>query len=268
MDKIRTNLKAKTLLISGFLLCLSIVLLIFLFPKEKLGIPPKVYKEKLKAKTISDSTQNIQPEAAFKKVNDTTVVFFFKDLSNEYNYKIIDRFYSNESHRYFDTIIRIIKIFTKNDSLVQKIYPKLSMSPWYLNFVRKYRLRVSRSFITGKNAYYEDVDNYCGEIVVADLNFDGLEDFATPVDSGADNGPHYAFYIQQKNNKFKFNKYLSEEVIWFPEKFNDSLKTFTTITPCGIYGIAYQHFRYDTSTVQWRATKGYLIDVRTGKVMK
>jgi hypothetical protein len=209
--------------------------------------------------TKIDSTPNTQ------KPKDSTVVLSFKDLSHVYNYKIVDKYHRSES--YYDSVSRVIRIFDKKDSLIQKIYPKLEMTPWYFLDL-SIPLRLSRSYITGKNADHADIDNYCGEIVVADLNFDGLEDFATPIGSGADNGPHYAFYIQDTNRRFKLNRYLTENVIWFPTTIVDSLMTFTTTVPCGAMGLGYQTFRYDPAFKKWKLIKHYIIDVTTGKRMK
>lgn|GEM_PF-1347229 len=218
-------------------------------------------------KSDSDNLiENTSKNKKQKKLADTSVVLFFNDLSNKYNYRITDRYHCNGGARYYDSIARVISVFDKNGSLIQTIHPALRISPWYFN--DQYALKISRSFITGKNANYKDIDNYCGEIVVADLNFDGLEDFATPVDQGADNGPHYAFYIQDKNNRFILNSYLTEKVIWFPEKFNDSLMTMTSVIPCTIYGLKHITHQYDTISKNWKKTGDYTIDVRTGKLLK
>jgi len=216
-----------------------------------------------------DSTKNIESisKQDTKKLIDTTVVLYFNDLSNVYNYKIIDKYYCVNSHNYHDSVSRVIKIFNKKDSLIQIIRPNLKMTPWYF-LELSVPLKKSRSYVTGKNVNYKDMDNYCGEIVVADLNFDGLEDFATPIDQGADNGPHYAYYIQNKKNRFLFNKYLTENLIWFPEKINDSLMTFTNEIPCTIYGLNYNTFKYDSISKKWRKIEDYTIDIRTGKLMK
>jgi hypothetical protein len=220
----------------------------------------EIIKVDVSKKEKSDTIQNT------KKLNDTTIVFFFTDLSNVYNYKIIDKYINVDNKKFYDSVSRVIKVYTKNDSLIQKIYPDLQITPWY--YFVDYQVRISRSFVTGKNAHYDDVDNYCGEIVIADLNFDGLEDFATPVNSGADNGPHYAFYIQNELNKFKLNNYLTENVVWFPEKINDSLMTLTNEIPGSVYYLYTHSYKYDTISKKWKKVKSYSIDIRTGKISR
>ncbi|MFN8368635.1 MAG: hypothetical protein U0Y96_15475 [Candidatus Kapaibacterium sp.] len=203
---------------------------------------------------------------------DTTIVLSFKNLSTIYNYKIIDRFYFDEESP--NRVKRSIVISNKVDSVVQKIYPKLNITPWCYNWENgKYlglepHQTISRSYTTGKNIKKQITDNYCGEIVVADLNFDGLEDFATPVDCGASNGSHYQFYIQNQQHEFVSNKYLTEEVMWFPEKINDSLKTFTRVLPGSLYFIFYKTYTYDTLLYKWRVIKSYSVDIRNNKTVK
>jgi len=199
---------------------------------------------------------------------DTNVVMYFKNLSNVYNYKIIDKGFSHGRARYFDSARRVIKIYSKTDSLIQKIYPTLDDIPIYFYSKKGSLGKLSRSYITGQNAQSESGDDYFGELVVADFNFDGLEDFATAIGHGADNGSHYAYYIQNENHRFEYNAYLTENVIWFPQEINDSLKTFTTLVPWTMVGLCHKTFKYYPGRKKWRVTKDYVEDVRTGKLLK
>jgi hypothetical protein len=51
-----------------------------------------------------------------------------------------------------------------------------------------------RSYETGKNAHKAVVDNDYGDLVVADINFDGLADVVLKTDGGGNGGPYYTFY--------------------------------------------------------------------------
>lgn len=267
MQKI--NLKTKKIII--FTLLLIVTALIVIKFKSSLDQDIVIITPTIRQSDSFkiDSFKNMTTELAFKskKLLDTTVVLSFNDLSNKYNYKITDQYYCVNSQWDYDSVSRVINIFNKKDSIVQEIHPNLRMSPWYFH-MNEVHLRLSRSYITMKNANYKDMDNYSGEIVVADLNFDGLEDFATPIDQGVDNGPHYAFYIQNKNYRFEINNYLTDNVIWFPEKINNSLMTFTNMIPCTIYGLNYNTFKYNSASNKWSKIEDYTIDIRTGKLMK
>ncbi|MFN8394583.1 MAG: hypothetical protein U0176_07930 [Bacteroidia bacterium] len=169
---------------------------------------------------------------------------------------------------YRDSVVRVIKILDKKDSLIQRIYPEMQMLPLSFGKDHDPPLSLSRSFVTGKNQNKLIYDDYYGEIVVADLNFDGLEDFGTPVDCGADNGPHYAFYIQDRPFHFKFNRYLTDKVVWFPSEFNDSLKRFTTVVPCMVSLVGRTTFHFDSISNKWKKISHHFIDYQTGKRMR
>lgn len=250
-----------------FILLLAIGLFILFKSPNKQEKKQVIQSKKRETSTVTNTILKIE-EKTVKKLNDTTLYLYFDELSDVYNYRIIDKFYANNSSRNYDSLVRIIKVFEKNDSLIQTIIPKLYLNADWYYFDREKPKKLVRSYITGENTQTKVVNNYMAHLIIADLNFDGLEDFATPIDHGADNGPHHAFYIQQKSGKFRYNQYLSNELIWFPEKFNDSLKTFTRIMAAGAWGIGYTTFKYDTIRNKWKIIKNYQIDLETGKVVK
>lgn len=53
----------------------------------------------------------------------------------------------------------------------------------------------TRSYSTEKNKKVEVSDYDFGDLVIADLNFDGRDDLAIKHDSGENGGPFYNFYI-------------------------------------------------------------------------
>lgn len=198
---------------------------------------------------------------------DTTVVLAFHDLSPVYNYKITDQLWVNTSDPFKDSVSRKLEIYTKQGELLQTIKPPLVITPWYFP-ANEDQLMLSKSYINGKNVTSLCVDNYCGELVVADLNFDGLEDFATPVDEGASNGSHYAFYIQEAKGRFVFNTFLTEKVIWFPSTITDSGRTFTTEVPCGASCLMYSLYEYLPTKKKWVKSKSYAVNPVTGERLK
>jgi len=60
----------------------------------------------------------------------------------------------------------------------------------------------SRSYSTNFNSGKTVVDDDFWDVVVADLNFDGLDDFTVTYDHEVDNGNHYYFYFQRPNKTF------------------------------------------------------------------
>ncbi len=196
---------------------------------------------------------------------DTTSFFNFKDISYIYNYKIIDTVYHENDEYPFGKTKRIIIISTKKDSIIQVIkVDKIDQPNYYISFDKNEPL--FRSQITGKNFKKRVLDDYYGELVIADLNFDGLEDFATPVDHGCNNGSHQAFYIQDKTGHFTLNHFLTDTVTWFPQEINKNKKTLKSITSAGGYGVSFRTFLFDTTSQKWNMIDHYVRSFETGKI--
>lgn len=75
------------------------------------------------------------------------------------------------------------------------------------------------------NTYLESTENDFGDLIVADLNFDGKEDIAIKREEGGNGGPLYNFYIQSKNQQFILDIYLTKKVCYFPNYIDSKLKS-------------------------------------------
>jgi hypothetical protein len=114
-----------------------------------------------------------------------------------------------------------------------------------------------RSYSTGFNSKAEALDNNYGDLVVADFNFDGKEDFAVIRESGVSQGPLYSFYIQSASNVFNYDKYLSETVVYFPE-INRKKRTLTIYTLAGSIGVSERIYKLDKLN-KWKLVSKKLI---------
>jgi len=112
-----------------------------------------------------------------------------------------------------------------------------------------------RSYVTGQNVNKEALDNDYGDLIVADLNFDGKEDFAIKDDSGGNGGPFYKFYIQQKDHSFKEDNFLSEKVGHFPAEMYPDLKTIVTHVHANVREHGESTYHYNSKLKKWRRTK-------------
>lgn len=65
------------------------------------------------------------------------------------------------------------------------------------------------------------------EFIIADLNFDGLEDFAISNYVGGNAGTLYAYFIQNKDGKFNLDPYLTDKIRFFPRNIDFKNKTLT-----------------------------------------
>lgn len=114
------------------------------------------------------------------------------------------------------------------------------------------------SFSTKFNADREIMDNYYGDIVVADLNFDGYDDIAVINDGGGNGGPLYSYYTQTTDKKFILDKFLTDSVEFFPSKINSKSKTLTTYVHAGVCGLSENIYKLDKKTNIW-TEKSYRI---------
>lgn len=107
-----------------------------------------------------------------------------------------------------------------------------------------------RSLITGKNKDAEVGDNDYGDIIVADVNFDGIEDLAIKDRWIGNIGAGYRFYLQTPQG-FKQNKYLTEEVVFFPWLLKPkSHLLITTVSPTP--GTTIRTYGYNAINKKWR----------------
>ena len=63
------------------------------------------------------------------------------------------------------------------------------------------------------------------EFIIVDINFDGLEDFVIANYVGGNAGTLYAYFIQDKEGKFKIDHYLTDQVRFFPRNIDFKNKT-------------------------------------------
>lgn len=107
----------------------------------------------------------------------------------------------------------------------------------------------------------EIVDNYYGDIVVADFNFDGFDDIAVINDGGGNGGPLYSFYLQNNDKKFIKDDFLTDSVSFFPSKFNSKDKTLTTYVHAGVCGLGEHIYKLDKYRNNWTERSHRIINI-------
>ncbi len=168
-------------------------------------------------------------------------------LSKQFNLAIeTNRFHDSKYDVDSTEIILYIK-----DKKTSNILSKINYSSTFLLHIDEFLNCDSMvSFTTKFNSKKEINDNYVGDLVVDDLNFDGLDDIIVVKEGGGSSGPIYNFYIQTKGKKFVLDKYLTETVIYFP--FTDKkTKTITSFSLGGVCYISERTFKYNMNTKKW-----------------
>jgi hypothetical protein len=174
------------------------------------------------------------------------------DLSNQFNIR-------TEFKRIKDDSCIVIIAIKDKDSNITKESIKYSSS--YL-FDKVFKdCKSARSYQTHVNDTFKVVDNDFGDLIVADFNFDGLDDIAMIKDSGGNGGPIYNFYTQGKNRRFYFDKFLSNKMEFFPMKINIDDKTLVTYVHAGVCGLSEMIYLYNSQTNSWMRKSHKIIDI-------
>ncbi len=170
-----------------------------------------------------------------------------KDISKQFNFKTnLTRI---KTKNLFDScIVKITIIKKETNKPVQTI--KI-ISDYFFEGVYT-DCNAYRSYITLKNLNIEPMDNDFGDIIIADFNFDNKEDVALKKDSGGNGGPDYNYYLQDSTGKFKLNKYLTNNMGYFPIYINRKSKTLTTLVHANVKEQCKSTYKLDSSTNKWK----------------
>lgn len=109
------------------------------------------------------------------------------------------------------------------------------------------------------NTFLKSNENDFGDLIVADLNFDGKEDVAVKREEGGNGGPIYDFYIQSEDGQFILDKYLSTEMLYFPDFIDNKIKTlhvYVRVNNLTEEGITYS---YSETSKKWKIKKNSFI---------
>lgn len=119
----------------------------------------------------------------------------------------------------------------KAEIVVKVIDKRTEVETQTIRFVSDFILK-SESYIQNRNNRYYPAnvtivsnENDCGDLIVADLNFDGREDLALKREEGGNGGPLYNYYLQTPSRNFIFDEYLTNEMSYFPDYIDNKGKS-------------------------------------------
>ena len=120
------------------------------------------------------------------------------------------------------------------------------------------------SFTTSFNSNRQIADNYFGDMVVADFNFDNLDDIAIINDYGGNGGPLYSYYIQNDDKKFILDSYLTDSVTYFPSIFDKKRHRLITYVHAGACCVGRHIYKLDKLTNKWKQTSHKILGQNSG----
>jgi len=178
-------------------------------------------------------------------------------LSNQFDIAI-------DFKRYVDTIeidqICFLKVVIK-DKLSKTMIDSFSIKSSFIYSFMFLSCDSMTSYTTMFKADRETVDNYFGDIVVSDFNFDGYDDIAVVNDGGGNGGPLYSFYLQTNLRRFIKNNFLTDSVEFFPSKINRKDKTLTTYVHAGVCGLSEYIYKLDINKNIWTEKSHRIINI-------
>jgi len=178
------------------------------------------------------------------------------NLSKDFDFKVYAKWYGSAEHTVSDSLDVKIEIISKKTKAGQQIH---FGSAWMFEGTYT-NCKYVRSYSTGFNKDSLYTDNDYGDIVVADFNFDGLDDVAFKQNGGGNGGPSYYYYIQDKKGKFIQHDFLTATMGYFPAEFVPLKKRLITRVHANAYQYSETTYQYDASAMKWKILKSELKD--------
>lgn len=233
-----------------------IFLLIFLIQ----GCKPSLNED---GKALSLNETNLyQEEAIYKNVNSKPKVtliesHYCKQVKLSFQFDLVHYFRKYDSKvGNLDSSISLIYLEDKKssehlDSFSCYLIPRESIS-----------CDNNVSYSTNYNTSIEYEDGHCGDIIIADFNFDNLDDIAV-ADQYSARSILYSFYLQNENRKFLRNDYLSDVIRNFPVKISKGDSTLTTWaldTHCSSVETIYKYIDDENKWIEYKSTRTVTCD--------
>ncbi len=170
------------------------------------------------------------------------------NLSQQFDLSIDSKRFTDSSKKEDSVSVRVIV----RDKLDNSIIDSILVSPCPIFEVYFSSCDSVTSYSTSLNVNRVIVDNYFGDFIVADLNFDGKDDLAIINDSGGNGGPSYMYYTQTKDRKFVPDKFLSDSVIYFPTKIDKRNQKLVTYVHAGACCVGEHIYKLNKTENEWK----------------
>ncbi|MDJ1500042.1 XAC2610-related protein [Xanthocytophaga agilis] len=179
------------------------------------------------------------------------------NLSKSFNIKVNFKRYKSMKEEQDSCIV---KLFLTN-KITKKLVDSISILSHFYFSDTFMDCKNVLSYSTRQNIEKDIVDNYYGDIVIADLNFDNKEDIAVINDSGGNGGTFYSYFIQTPNQKFIPERFLTDSMIYFPTKIDYKTKTLVTYVHASVCEMGENIYQLDKNTGKWDNKAHKLINV-------
>lgn len=206
-----------------------------------------IYVSKLKLNKIKKS--KCEQEETIKGF-----VCEISNLSSKFNFKIVGTDFENKEKNLNPLIAKILIAPKRDPSLIQEV--RFEPSSWVLfsdvpcNAI---------SYFKKEKSINESIENH-HDFIVADYNFDGLEDFAYIWDIGGNGGALFSYFFQNNKGEFSESDSFPLQNGLFPSEINIERKTLTTVSPVGCCKM--NKMTYQLKNNKWELTQSKQEDLK------
>lgn len=204
-------------------------------------------KHTKEAKPATTQEPAMLPKETYDSISSNS--YALKNLSAEFDVNIFCMRFSNAD--FHDSCIVKIGLTDKGGSTILDSISVISTF-YFSDFFQDTANVISYS--TNVNIAGKGLDNYYGDLIVADLNFDGKDDIAVINDSGGNGGAFYSYFIQNGRQKFLLDNFLTDSMVYFPTKINKVNKTLTTYVHAGACCMGEHIYHFHSVKNAWRQT--------------
>ena len=231
------------------------IIILCIFFGGCLGLQNDSQNKSLNSNKIKAKSLNVKYDSIYNRD------CLYNDLSYNFDYEIkIEKFINKE--KYNDSCI--VNVIISDKKFHKKIdFLKLNLLFYYDNIFQN--CDNVRSYFTGKNENQEVNDNNYGDFIVADFNFDTKEDIAI-INECTNSGNLYSFYIQDKDCKYKLDKFLTDSMSYFPSEINKKSKTLVTYIVGGVCWIGEHKYKFDNKINKWKQISHKKINICEEKI--
>jgi len=202
-------------------------------------------------------TSQIQQIQEDKRVYDSVIrkQFLRRNLSRQFDIHLRIVRFLEKDHIHDSCMVTASLIDKKSKIIMDSVF--LTSNLFFTNYFDNSFHMISYS--TNVGAFKEVADNYAGDLIIADLNFDGRDDIALINDMGGNGGSFYSYFIQQPDRKFILDRYLTDSMVYFPSDFNKKRKTLTTYVHSGVSWMGKHVYQFDATKREWKRIESIIL---------
>ena len=223
----------------------------------------KQIKKNVPLTALDSSKQEKEPFSSSiieeKKTYDTVLTHTCEhfNLSKQFDMEVIFRRFRNTIEKHDSCAVKL----RVRDKQTKKIIDSIFVGSHFYFHNTFMECKNVLSYSTKINTSKQVADNYYGDLIIADLNFDHKDDIVVINDSGGNGGTFYSYFLQDDKKKFVLNNFLTDSMTYFPSEIKSKTHTLTTYVHAGVCGLGEHIYHLDKKTNSWSEKSHRIMNV-------